>query len=162
VSFVFSIFVQAGFLSGALDVADGRPVSVGSFFKPRHFGTVILAALLLAVVVAILDLPSFYDGLLVWLITHVAIAIFSFFALFTIAFSTDHDLHAFAALKASFTTVRSAVGSTLLSWLVQVLVIILGLLACVVGLIVAVPVALLIQVYTYRRLSGGAIVPRTP
>src|ERR1700739_4787631 len=63
VSFVFGIFVQASFLSGALDLADGRPVSVGSFFKPRNFGNVILAALLLSVISAILDavslLPSF-------------------------------------------------------------------------------------------------------
>jgi uncharacterized membrane protein len=162
VSFVFGIFVQAAFLSGALDLADGRPVSVGSFFKPRHFGWVLLAAIVVAFIVTILDLPTLYGGLLVWLGTHLAILIFSFFALFTIAFATDHGLHAFAALKASFTTVGSHLGSTLLSWLVQFLVTVLGVLACVVGLIVAVPVALLIQVYTYRALSGGAIAPRTP
>jgi uncharacterized membrane protein len=28
-----------------------------------------------------------------------------------------------------------------------------------VGLVVAAPVALLIQVYTYRRLSGGPVAP---
>ncbi|HZE16010.1 MAG TPA: hypothetical protein VE197_10050, partial [Mycobacterium sp.] len=28
-----------------------------------------------------------------------------------------------------------------------------------VGLIVAIPLAFLIQVYTYRRLSGGQVVP---
>ena len=58
VSFVFGIFVQAAFLSGGLDLADGRPVTVGSFFKPRNFGTVVLAGALLSVISAVLDLLS--------------------------------------------------------------------------------------------------------
>jgi uncharacterized membrane protein len=32
-------------------------------------------------------------------------------------------------------------------------------LLCGIGLVVAAPVALLIQVYTYRRLSGGSVAP---
>ena len=36
-----------------------------------------------------------------------------------------------------------------------------GLLACGVGIIVAAPVAALFMVYTYRRLSGGQVVPLT-
>jgi uncharacterized membrane protein len=162
VVFFFSIFVQAAFLSGALDLADGRPVGIGSFFKPRHFGTVIGTALLLGFIAAVLDLPSFYGGTLVYLLTHLALLLFTLFTLFSIAFSTDHNLHAFAALKASFTTVRSNLGSTLLSLIVQFLAVLVGAILCGVGLIVAVPVALLIQVYTYRALSGGAIAPPTP
>ncbi|HUB58579.1 MAG TPA: hypothetical protein VMB04_25855, partial [Mycobacterium sp.] len=68
VSFVFGIFVQAAFLSGALDLADGRPVGIGSFFKPRNFGNVILAGALLSVISAALDLlslaPSFVFAVL--------------------------------------------------------------------------------------------------
>jgi uncharacterized membrane protein len=162
VSFVYGIFVQAGFLSGALDLADGRPVSIGSFFKPRNFGKVVLAGALLAVIAALLDslslLPSFVGGLLAF----VALAVFTFFALFTIAFATDRGLSPIDALKASFTTVRSDIGSTLLSLLVQALLVVLGVLACGVGVLVGWPLALLIQVYTYRRLSHGPIAPLTP
>ncbi len=161
VSFVFGIFVQAAFLSGALDLADGRPVSVGSFFKPRNFGTVVLAALLLSVISAVLDLLSL-PGVLFALLSFVLIAVFTFFALFTIAFATDRGLSPIDALKASFSTVRSNIGNTLLSLVVQVLIVLLGFLACGIGIIVAGPVALLIQVYTYRRLSGGPIAPPTP
>ncbi|MBV9723370.1 MAG: hypothetical protein JO082_15820, partial [Mycobacterium sp.] len=50
----------------------------------------------------------------------------------------------------------------LLFYLVFLLVLIVGAFLCGVGLIVAAPVALLLLVYTYRRLSGGAIAPRTP
>ena len=83
VSFVYGIFVQAGFLSGALDLADGRPVSVGSFFKPRNFGNVILAGALLSVISAVLDSLSLLPGAIFALLALVAIAVFTFFALFT-------------------------------------------------------------------------------
>jgi uncharacterized membrane protein len=158
VSFVFGIFVQAGFLSGGLDLADGRPVTVGSFFKPRNFGTVVLAGALLSVISAVLDLLSL-PGFLFALLSFVLIAVFTFFALFTIAFATDRGLPPIDALKASVSTVRAHIGDTLVSFLVQGLVIALGFVACFVGLIVAAPVALLIQVYTYRRLSGGSVAP---
>ncbi|WP_099539806.1 hypothetical protein, partial [Mycobacterium celatum] len=148
VSFVYGTFVQAATLSGTLDIADGRPVTIGSFFKPRHFGGVILAALLVGVLTAIGYLLFIIPGL-----------IFSFFALFTVAFATDRGLPAFEALKASFTTVRSNIGGALLSWLVQFLVVLVGALLCGIGVIVAAPVALLIQTYTYRRLSGGQVAP---
>ncbi|BBZ14177.1 hypothetical protein [Mycobacterium branderi] len=148
VSFVYGTFVQAAALSGTLDIADGRPVSIGSFFKPRHLGGVILAALLVGVLTAVGYLLFIIPGL-----------IFSFFAMFTIAFATDRGLPAFEALKASFTTVMSNIGGALLSWVVQFLVLLAGALLCGIGLIVAAPVALLIQTYTYRRLSGGQVVP---
>jgi uncharacterized membrane protein len=161
VSFVFGIFVQAGFLSGGLDLADGRPVTVGSFFKPRNFGTVILAGALLSVISAVLDLLSL-PGFLFALLSFVLIAVFTFFALFTIAFATDRGLAPIDALKASFSTVRAHIGETLLSFLVQGLLVVAGFIACGVGILATGPIALLIQVYTYRRLSGGPIAPATP
>ena len=159
VSFVFGIFVQAAFLSGGLDLADGRPVSVGSFFKPRNFGSVVLAGALLSVISAVLDLPSLAPSFLFALLSFVAIIVFTFFALFTIAFATDRGLPPIDALKASVSTVRSHIGETLISFVVQGLVIFVGFLACGIGIIVAAPVALLIQVYTYRKLSGGPVAP---
>jgi uncharacterized membrane protein len=160
VVFVYIIFVQAAFLSGALDIADGRPVTISSFFKPRHFGTVILAAALLGVISAALDALSLIPPTVVFgIVAHVVVAVFSFFALFTIAFATDRGQSAIEALKASFSTVRSNIGSTLLSWIVQFAVVLVGWVLCGVGLLVAGPVALLIQVYTYRKLSGGQVVP---
>jgi uncharacterized membrane protein len=181
VSFVYGIFVQAGFLSGALDLADGRPVNIGSFFKPRNFGNVILAGALLAVISAVLDSLSLLPSFIFAMLSFVAIIVFTFFALFTIAFATDRGLAPIDALNASFTTVRSAIGSTLVSFLVQglcvlpgffalgvgilvgrPLALLLGFLALGVAILVGGPLALLIQVYTYRRLAGGPIAPLTP
>jgi uncharacterized membrane protein len=161
VSFVFGIFVQAAFLSGGLDLADGRPVTVSSFFKPRNFGTVVLAGALLSVISAVLELLSL-PGVLFALLSFVLIAVFTFFAVFTIAFATDRALAPIDALKASFDTVRAHIGETLLSLLVQGLLVVAGFVACLVGILVTGPIALLVLVYTYRRLSGGPIAAPTP
>jgi uncharacterized membrane protein len=161
VSFVFGIFVQAAFLSGGLDLADGRPVTVGSFFKPRNFGTVVLAGALLSVISAALDLLSLV-GPLLGLLSLLAVAVFTFFALFTIAFATDRGLAPIDALKASVNTVQTHIGETLVSFLVQGLLVVAGLFCFVIPILVTGPLALLIQVYTYRRLSGGPIAPPTP
>ncbi len=162
VSFVFGIFVQAAFLSGALDLADGRPVTVSSFFKPRNFGNVVLAGALLSVISAVLDLLSLLPSFLFAFLASLAIAVFTFFALFTIAFATDRALAPVDALKASISTVRTHIGETLLSFLVQGLLVVAGLCACFVGILATGPIALLVQVYTYRRLSGGPVAPPTP
>jgi uncharacterized membrane protein len=161
VSFVFGIFVQAAFLSGGLDLADGRPVTVGSFFKPRNFGTVVLAGALLSVISVAIDLLSL-GGPLLGLLSFLAVAVFTFFALFTIAFATDRGLAPIDALKASVNTVQSHIGETLVSYLVQGLLVVVGLFCFVLPILVTGPLALLIQVYTYRRLSGGPVAPPTP
>ncbi len=161
ITFVFGIFAQAAILSGLLDIADGRPATVGSFFKPRNFGNAILAGALLSVISAVLDLISL-PGFAFALLSFVAIAVFTFFTLFTIAFAIDRGLPPIDALKASVSTVRAHVGETLLSFLVQALLVVVGFFACGIGILVTGPLALLIQVYTYRRLSGGQVAPLTP
>jgi uncharacterized membrane protein len=161
VSYVVFVFVQAAFLSGALDLADGRPVTVSSFLKPRNFGNVVLAGALLSVISAVLNLIAL-PGFLFALLSFAAAFVFGLLSLFTIAFATDRALPPIDALKASISTVRSHIGETLLSLVVQGLLVVAGFFACGVGILVAGPVAGLILVYTYRRLSGGPVAPPTP
>jgi uncharacterized membrane protein len=65
-------------------------------------------------------------------------------------------------MKASFEIVKNNVGDSIIALLVQYAIILVGAILCGIGLIVAVPVALLFQVYTYRTLSGGQVAPMTP
>jgi uncharacterized membrane protein len=109
-----------------------------------------------------LDLPSLVPSFLLAMLSFLAIAVFTFFALFTLAYAIDRGLPPIDALKASFTTVRANVGATLLSFLVQFLLVLVGAIPCGLGLFVMVPLALLIQIYTYRRLANGPIAPLTP
>ena len=41
-------YMNAGLFTGCLDIADGKPVSIGTFFKPRNLGAVFVTALLVA------------------------------------------------------------------------------------------------------------------
>lgn len=146
--FVVVVYMHAALLTGGLDLADGKPVSIGSLFKPRNLGTVFVTALLIAAGVAVGSILCFVPGL-----------IFAVATLFALTFAIDRSLSPVESIKASIATVRANIGPSLLSWLVQYAVVLVGELLCGVGIIVALPVAALIQVYTYRKLSGGQVVP---
>ena len=145
--YAVAIFAQSAFLSGCLDIADGRPVSIGSFFKPRNLGNVILAAIIIGILTSIGSMLCIIPGLIVGI-----------FAQFAIPFIIDRSQGAIDGLKSSFTTVQSNFVNALLAWLVQAAVILVGLVVCGVGILVGGPVAALIGVYAYRKLSGGQVV----
>ncbi|MFZ0834701.1 MAG: hypothetical protein WAM92_16830, partial [Mycobacterium sp.] len=86
----------------------------------------------------------------------------SFFLMFTIVALLDRNLAPVDAIKNSFETVKNNLGNALLAWLIIGVVMAVGAFLCGVGLLVAVPVASLFLVYTYRRLSGGQVAPLTP
>lgn len=145
-------YVEGAFVSGCLDIADGKPVSIASFLRPpRHFGSVVVAALLTAVGWAIGTVACVLPGL-----------IFLFFAMFTIPFVVDQALSPVDALKTSFRTVNRNLGTALLAFLVTFAIGLIGNALPFVGGLISIPVSLLIMTYTYRRLSGGQVVPMTP
>jgi uncharacterized membrane protein len=144
--FLAAIYMTAGLVTGCLDIADGRPVSIGSFFKPRNLGPVFLAALLIAV-------ATWIGSLCI-----IGAVIVGFIAQFAIAFVVDRSLSPVGSIKASFETIKSNFGGALLAWLVQYAIVVVGALVCGIGLLVALPIAMLIHIYTYRKLSGGQVV----
>ncbi|KAA1248747.1 hypothetical protein F0Q45_18945 [Mycobacterium simiae] len=143
-----AIYMHAGLTTGGLDIADGRPVTIGTFFKPRNLGAVILTALLVIIGTSIGSVLCIIPGL-----------IFGFISQFAIAAAVDKSLSPIESIKHSIATVRSNLGASLLSYLVQVAAVVLGELACYVGMFVGIPLAVLVQIYTYRKLSGGNVVP---
>ena len=146
--FAVAIYMHAGIVSGTLDIADGKPVTIATFFKPRNLGGVVLTALLVA---------AGHRRRFRWRASSPGI-IFGFLAQFAIHFVVDRSQSPVDAMKGSIATTRSDIGGSLLSWLVQYAAMLIGEVLCVVGLFVAFPVALLLQTYTYRKLSGGQVV----
>jgi uncharacterized membrane protein len=146
--YAVGIFAQAGFTSGCLEIADGRPVSIGSFFKPRNLGNVIIAAIIIGILTSIGSVLCFIPGLIV-----------AFFAQFTIPFIIDRSQGAIDGLKSSVSTVQANLVNALLAWLVQAAAVVVGFVACGLGILVGGPVAALIGIYAYRKLSGGQVVP---
>jgi uncharacterized membrane protein len=146
--FVAAVYMHAALASGCLDLADGKPVTTGTFFKARNLGAVFLTAVLVGIGVTIGTILCIIPGI-----------IFALLAQFAIPFVVDRSLSPVESIKASIATARSNIGGTLLSWLVQYAAVLIGQLLCGIGLVVAFPFAQLVQVYTYRKLSGGQVVP---
>ena len=136
---------------GLLGIADGQPTTIGSFFKPRYIGPMILLTLIVGVLVGIGYALCVIPGLVVAL-----------FAMFAHPILVDRNLSPIDSLKASIEIVKANVGQVILVWLVAGLIVFAGAFACGVGILVAGPVASLMLVYTYRRLSGGQVAPLTP
>ncbi|WP_211284845.1 hypothetical protein, partial [Mycobacterium palustre] len=147
-AYAIGIFAQSAFVSGVLEIADGRPVSIGSFLKPRNFGQVILASIIISILTSISSFLCILPGLIVGI-----------FAQFAIPFVIDRSQNAIDGLKSSFSVVSSNFVNALLAWLVGVAAVTVGLVACGVGILVGGPVAALVLIYAYRKLSGGQVVP---
>ncbi|MGA9376380.1 MAG: hypothetical protein WBV64_15400, partial [Mycobacterium sp.] len=143
--------ISSAYISGILDIANGVPVTAGSFFKPRLIGPVIIATVLVGVATAIGNALCYLPGLIVGI-----------FTIFTTVALLDRNLSAIDAIKASVDIAKNNFVQVLITWLLFVVMISVGSLLCGIGLIVAAPVAVLFEVYAFRRLTGGQVAPLTP
>ncbi|WKG02226.1 hypothetical protein [Mycolicibacterium sp. HK-90] len=169
VMLIVSGWIAAAYTAGLLDIANGQPVTLGSFFKPRNVANVILATVIVGAITfvanLVLSLPTILmPGL--WLLTtpltFIADVIIAVLFLFTTVAAVDRNLKAVDAVKASFQLVKPNFGVVILTVLAMLALAIIGSIPCGLGLIVAIPMILLIQVYAWRRLSGGQVAPLTP
>ncbi|MDA2892687.1 hypothetical protein PDG61_17340 [Mycolicibacterium sp. BiH015] len=143
--------IQSAYLGGIFDIANGQQVSVGSFFKPRNIGNVVIASLITGVVSTIGYFLCVLPGLIA-----------SFLFMFTTIAVLDRNLSPIDAIKSSFETVKNNLGPALLTALAAAAVIIVGFLLCGIGILVGAPLATLLLVYAYRSLNGGYVAPATP
>jgi uncharacterized membrane protein len=151
VSLIVGAALQSAYIGGMLDIANGQEVSIGSFFRPRNIGNVIIAGLIVGIVTTIGFFLCIIPGLIA-----------SIMLMFTVVALLDRNLSPVDAVKASFDLSKNNFGSVIIAWLVLIVTFIVGALLCGVGLLVAAPVATLILVYTYRILTGGQIAALNP
>jgi uncharacterized membrane protein len=151
VALVVGAAIQSAYISGVLDIANGQQVTIGSFFKPRNIGNVIIATLIVGILTSI--------GFALCILPGIAVAIFT---MFTIVALLDRNLSAVDAIKTSFDIAKSNFGQVLLTFIVMAAIAFVGALLCLVGLLVAIPVVALIEVYAYRKLSGGQVADLNP
>jgi uncharacterized membrane protein len=153
-STIVQLLVKGGIASagygGLLDIANGQPVSIGSFFRPRNVVAVIVASLIVDILVIV--------GLFACILPGLAVFVFAWFSTVAIV---DRNLSPVDGIRASVDIVKKNFGSVLLAFLTFVALHIVGFMLCGVGLLVTIPVAYLFLVYTYRRLSGGSVAPAT-
>ncbi|MDY6995932.1 MAG: hypothetical protein SW019_05015 [Actinomycetota bacterium] len=150
ISLIVTAAIQSAFLGGVFDIANGQQVSIGSFFRPRSIGNVIIAGLLVGIITSI--------GLFLCVLPGLAASIF---LMFTIVAVLDRNFSPIDGMKSSFETGKANFGAVLLTWLAMLALVIVGALLCGVGLLVALPVAALLLVYAYRVMNGGPVAPAT-
>ncbi len=143
--------IESAFFGGILSIANGEAVTVGSFFRPRNVGNVVIATLIVGIITSIGSLLCVLPGLIA-----------SIMLMFTTIAVLDRNLSPIDAIKSSFETSKNNIGPALLTWLAIAAVVFVGALLCGVGLLVAIPLAALILVYTYRSLNGGYVAPAIP
>ena len=151
VMLVVGAAMQSAYLAGLLDIANGQPVTVGSFFKPRNIGAVIIATVIIGILTAI--------GYVLCVIPGIAVAIFTLFATVAVV---DRNMSPIDAIKHSVEITRAHFGQVFLAWLLVGVITFVGSLVCGIGLLVALPFAGLFLVYTYRKLSGAQLAELNP
>jgi uncharacterized membrane protein len=151
--------IAAAWYSGLLAIADGQPVSVGSFFKPRNVVAVILASLIIGLVSTVASLIVMLVPYLGGLLSAAVSALVALFTFFTTVAIVDRNLSPVDGIRASLDVVKKHFGPVVLAWIVSTAVLFVGALLCGFGLLVAAPVAYLFKVFTWRRLTGATVAP---
>lgn len=142
-SYLVSIFFMAGMLRIMLTAVDGKTPEFSHLFSEgksflRLLGTAILVNIAVIVGLILLVIPGIYVGIRL------------FFALTLVV---DKGLGPIAALQESWRMTEGNVFHLLKLWLVFIGLTILGVLALIVGLLVAMPVATLLITAVYRAFS---------
>lgn len=146
--FIYAQVIGAGLIREALGVTEGRPFTTAGVFKFQNIGSVLVTALLVGAGTFVGYLLCFIPGI-----------IFAFLSMYSLFFVIDKNLSPVDAIKASIDLTRNNLGSAIIWYLVAVVIIFVGELACFVGLLVAIPVVLVGSAFTYKKLSGQPVAP---
>jgi uncharacterized membrane protein len=147
-SYLLSIPLEAFFMAGmtlfALHVARGEPYSMGDLFAcGRHFVSMVVALIVCGFLVAI--------GLAFLVVPGVILMLGWYFVIPVIV---DKGLGPVEALTESWRMTSGKKGDVLLLALGMAGICVAGFCACCIGLLVAIPICQIAQVYAYLRLTG--------
>ena len=144
--FVVQLIIQAGIIKGALALSRNEPISVGSAFNGINWGQVVLAAIITGAMT--------FVGLILCILPGIAVI---FLTSFTLYFVIDRNMSAVDAIKASISMVKDNIGQLILFFLATFAAYVVGACLCGVGLLAAIPIVVLAQVYTFRTLNGDPV-----
>lgn len=138
----------AGIYRGALRVMDGEGFSLGQLFEGYSKMQVVFAAIFIALATGIATILCFLPGILI-----------AFLTSYTLFFIVDQQLEAAEAIQASVKMVWHNFGHALLFLILAAICVVVGFIALIIGLLVAVPVVVFGAAYTYRRLQSLPVGP---
>jgi uncharacterized membrane protein len=144
--FVVAQIIGAGIIRGTLGVTEGRPFQFSEVLKTEKIGPVIITSLIIGAGTFVGILLCYLPGI-----------VFAFVTQWSLYFVIDKGLAPVEAIKASIDLVRKNLTDTLIWYIVGGLVAGIGAIACGVGLLVTIPIALLGGAYTYKKLTGQQV-----
>jgi uncharacterized membrane protein len=147
VTFALQI-LMAALLKGGLDVTDGRSPAIGELFQGWDKTQVVIAAILVAIGTGVGYALCYLPGLA-----------FMYLSSYTMLYVVDKNMAAMDAIKASISFTTSHLGETILFFLLAAVVTFIGGILCGIGLLVAYPVVLVGQAYTFRVLNNEPVSP---
>ncbi len=148
VGFIGFVIIQAAVTRAALAITDGRSIELQTLFALDNIGQLVIGALVVGLATSIGTMLCYIPGLIVM-----------FFSQFYVHFLLDRNLDAMDAIKASFAFVNANLGTLTGFFLASLVAYLLGALLCGIGLLFAVPVVIIAQAYTFRRLQGEPVAP---
>ncbi len=158
--------IASAYFGGLLDIANGHKVQVGNFFRPRNVMSVVIASVLLSLVTIVLEIllgivmaVSPVLGVLIALLLIIPALAVGILTLFATVAIVDRNLAPIDGIKEAWRLTKANFGQVALVGLLVAALLFAGLLACGVGVLVAMPVAYLVVTYAYRKLSGGTVAP---
>ena len=152
VGWLIAEFFMAGFIRAALRAVRTNDASFGDFFAAGE-------RFLPFVAMSFLKSLATVVGLLLLVVPGIIVGLgFANAPYFVI----DQKLGPIASLKASWEVSEGQKGNLFVLFLAEVGVMILGMLACCVGMFVAVPVMMLARAIVYMKMSGTAPPPPVP
>ncbi len=146
VAVVANFVIQTGITRAALAITYGRKPELATVLATDSLGQIAIGAVVIAVVSSIGFFLCYIPGLIVVFLTQ-----------FFVHFALDKRLDWLDAIKASVSFVNANLAMVLGFFLLSLVAYMVGALACGVGLIVALPVVIIAQAYTYRRLQGEPV-----
>lgn len=159
VNVALQTIIQAAVVRAGLALTYGRPIEVSTLFNMDNIVTILIASLIIGGVSFVLSFVLAFLGILGLLLLFVTTLVVNFLTAWTVYFIIDKNLGAVDAIKASAEFAMANVGTLVIFFIALIAAFIVGGLACLVGLLVAIPVGFLAQCYTYRRLQGEPVAP---
>ena len=144
--FVVSGFLQIGVYNSAIALADGRAIEPVKMFRTDYLANFLVAIFLYSLLAAIGFFLCVLPGFVVL-----------YLGFLTPWYVLDQGMAPVDGLKASYQTTTRNGWALFFFALVAWVIYFAGVIACVVGLLVTVPVALLMITYTFRRLTGRPV-----
>jgi uncharacterized membrane protein len=138
--------LQLFVIRATLQIVRGERLDASKIMSGENVGPYIVAALIVAVAAFVGFIFLVIPGLVVL-----------FFAHFYGYFIVDKNMSPIEAIGASFNLVKSNLGVVFVFYLLCLLVTLVGLLACLVGLVIAWPVVVIATGYMYKRLQGEPV-----